>query len=172
MANIFQDIENIGLDVASWFKKAPQEAQDILTASNKFLNTIKVLSTSAPAQTILDLAEAFFPAITGVVSGAESILSQLIGITAQTPGQLLLQASQKAASLTGAAQVAAYNNIATAIASAANDASNGTLTAQQIVSVIQLVHNPSTLGITAPVAPTSPIQAPQSGAEVPNEATS
>jgi len=150
MANIFQTIENT---IAGWFSKAPQEVQDVLTATNKFLNTVKVLSTSATGQTIIDLAEAFFPAATGIVSGAETILSDLLGITSENPGQLLLQAAQKAASLTGAAQVAAYSNLATAVASAANMATGGTLTPQQIVSVQQLVHNPSVLSTPTAVTP-------------------
>jgi hypothetical protein len=158
--NIFQDIETIGADVLGFFQKAPQAAQDVLAASNKFLNTIKVLEQSAPAQTIIDLGEAFFPATTCVVAGAEAILSELLNITSETPGQVLLQATQAALGKSGVAKVAALNSIGTAIASAANSASNGTLTPQQIVGVIQLVHNPNTLSPAnaavsqAPIAPT------------------
>lgn len=154
MANIFKDIEVIGEDIVNFFHKVPQEAQDVLSASNKFLNTIKVLSTSATGQTIIDLGEAFFPAVTGVVTGAEAILGKLLNITAETPGQLLLQASQQAATLTGTAKVSAYTNIATAIASTANDAQDGTLTPQQIVSAVALVHDPGVMGsavVTPPV---------------------
>lgn len=144
--NIFQDLETIGQNILNFFKKVPQEAQDILTDTNKFLNIVKVISTSAPAQTVIDLAEAFFPGVAGLVNGAEAILEKLLGLTAGTPGQLLLQATQKAQSLTGAAKVAAFSNIATAIASTANDLKGGTLTPQQIISSNQLVHDPTILG--------------------------
>lgn len=140
--SIFTDIENVVVD---FFRKVPQEAQDVLTASNKFLNTVKVLSTSATGQTIIDLVEAFFPGVAGIVTGAEAILATLLGLTAETPGQLLLQATQKAASLTGTAKVAAFSNIATAIAATANDLKGGSLTPQQIISSNQLVHDPNVL---------------------------
>lgn len=143
--NIFETIEQ---DIIGFFHKIPQEAQDVLTVSNKFLNTVKVLSTSATGQTVIDLAEAFFPAATGIVSGAEAILSKLIGFTAETPGQLLLQATQKAATLSGVAKVAAYTNIAVAVAQTANDVKGGTLTPQQIISAVQLVHSPGVMSGT------------------------
>ena len=162
--SIFSDIENIEQKVVGWFKSVPKEAQDVLTATNNFLNVVKNLSTSATGETIITLAEAFFPAVTGLVSGAEAILADLTGLTAETPGQLLLTAAQKAASLTGASQVAAYTNIATAIASTANSAVKGNLTPQQIVSVIQLVHNPNTLGTTVTAAPAVSPSSPQQGA--------
>lgn len=146
--NILNDIELIEQKVVSFFKGNLQtDAAIVLTASNKFLNTIKVLSTSATGQTVIDLAEAFFPAITGVVNGAETVLSKLINITAETPGGLLLQEVQKAATLTGVAQVASYTNIGTAIASVANDLYKCSLTPQQIISVIQLVHSPDVLSV-------------------------
>lgn len=157
--NTFTEIETIGEDIVDFFHKVPQEAQDVLSASNKFLNTIKVLSTSATGQTIIDLGEAFFPAVTGVVTGAEAILSKLLNISSETPGQLLLQASQQAATLTGTAKVSAYTNIATAIASTANDAQGGTLTPQQIVSAVALVHDPGVMGGVA-VAPAAPVTLP------------
>lgn len=160
MGNIFTDIENIEQKVVNFFKGVPQDAQVILSASNKFLNTIKVLSTSATGQTIIDLAEAFFPSVTAIVTGAEALLSQLLGITAETPGQLLLQASQKAAALTGDAKIVAFSNIATAVSTAANAATQGTLTTQQILSVNQVVHAPDVLSTAVAPAPVIPSPLP------------
>jgi hypothetical protein len=155
--SIFTDITTIEQKVVTFFKGTVEtDASKVLTASNNFLNIVKTLSTSATGETIITLGEAFFPGFAGVVSGAEGILSELLGITSETPGQVLLQAAQKAGSLTGAtAKVAAFTNIATAIASAANDASKGTLTPQQIVSVLPLVHAPDVLTQVAQVVATA-----------------
>lgn len=149
--SIWSDIANVEQKVVNFIKGIPQEGQDILSATNKFLNIVKVLSTSATAQTIIDIAEAFFPASTGIINGVEAVLAELLGLTAETPGQLLLQAAQKANAMTGIAKVTALGNIATVIASTANDLTKGTLTPQQIASVVQLVHNPAVLDTSAPV---------------------
>lgn len=144
--NIFDDLKSLETKVATFLTGIPAESQTVLTKSNQFLNVVKNLVDSTPGQTVIDIAEAFIPGGTAVVSGAEAILNELTGITSETPGLVLLQATQKAANMvTPAGKVSAFSNIATAIASAANDVAKGALTVQQIVSVNQLVHSATAL---------------------------